>query len=126
MDTTKVFELSSDIKPVVRRAGQKRFGSSDICDILKACYDSKVTKLSFDGLTVEFEGKINPPLKDQVQIPKEQTQQSQTQNKDRLVALGSKVDEALDQLEIEDPFAAERFAISEDSISAERSTAPEQ
>jgi hypothetical protein len=126
-DTTKVLELSSEAKPVTRRSNNKRtFASSDICDILKACYDSKVTRFSFDGLTVEFSGKDHP-AKSLDQASDKQTPQSKNieDKKDRLSLLGDKVDGALDQLEIEDPFAAELFAIDDQSI-AERPTAPQE
>lgn len=125
MDTTKEFQLSSDPKPAVKRRKEKTFHSSDICDILKACYDTKVTRFSFDGLTVEFSGKDHPAIS-QVQARDNQTLQSFNieEKKDRLSLLANQVDGVLDQLEIEDPYSAERFALDEQSI-AERPTAPQ-
>jgi len=123
MDTTKVFELSSDAKPVTRRSQKKSFGSSEICDILKACYDTKVTRFSFEGLTVDFKGLDQPTLNNQVQISRDKIN-SQSEAKDKLSELDRTVAEQLDLLEIEDPYAAERFALDEQSV-AERSAVAE-
>lgn len=109
MEETKVLNQSDDRQNVTcRHAGKKGLTSTDICEIIKACYNSNVSKLNYRDLSIEFTAHHTETIEGSHQAiynTQETTKQEDLPNEE--------VEAELDLLKITDPAAYERYVTEE-------------
>lgn len=117
----------SDLERLIEKPSPGSLKPADVCKILRACLETGVARLEYDGLVVEF-GKtpITPPPPvvelTPAEIGRQETKSKETLEEERR----ARRDEILAQLDILDPVLyeelAEKGALTHGSTDTDRPT----